>query len=214
MKAQKTNLYKIWNQVPPDYYQQGIKKNLLQKIWHGIKIRTAKKILKSLHFENCLDLGCASGYMISEIAKNYPGKRFVGVDVYGKAINFAKKTYPNIKFIRADILYLPLEDKSFDLIISYETIEHVLDPTKFLKEAKRVLKDDGIFVLAMDSGNWMFKVIWAIWEKTAGKVWGDAHLHPINHSYLEKLVLQSGFNVKSKIFTHFGMEVVLVLVKG
>ena len=213
MSSQNINLYKIWSQVPFDYYQQGVKKNLLQKIWHGQKIRIAKKILATLRFKNCLDLGCASGYMLSEIAKDYPDLDFVGVDVYDKSIEFAKKTYPHIKFITSDVVNLPLKDQSFDLIISYETFEHVLNPVRFLKEVRRVLKDDGTFILAMDSGSWLFRIVWAIWEKTFGKAWESAHLHPINHLYLEKSVKKAGFRVRKKILTHLGMEVVLVLAK-
>lgn len=213
MKPQKSDLYKIWSRVPQDYYQQGVKKNLLQMIWHGNKIRVAENILKELSFKNCLDLGCASGYMLSELAKQFPDKEFTGVDAYDKAVDFAKKAYPEIRFITA-VLGLPLANKSFDLIISYETIEHVQNPALFLKEAKRVLKDEGTFILAMDSGNWLFRIVWAVWEKTFGRVWKEAHLHPINHHHLEKLVKKAGFKVRRKLFTHLGMEVVLVLTKN
>jgi len=47
-------------------------------------------------------------------------------------------------------LSMPFEDKSFDRLVSLDTIEHVKDfegPT-FVKEVSRVLKDDGIAIIA------------------------------------------------------------------
>lgn len=209
----KHKLYSIWSAVPVTYYQSGVRKNLLKKIWHGIKITTAKKILKQEDFESLLDVGCASGYMLSQIQKTFPEKEYSGVDIYDKAIRFAKQKYPSIRFKVASADKLPFEEGEFDLIICYETIEHVEDPTSSLKEMKRVLKKGGLLVLAMDSGNWMFRAIWFVWEKTTGKVWEGAHLHPFNHHELETVVLKSGFKIKDKIFSHLGMEVVFVLKK-
>ncbi len=212
-KLTKNNLYKIWNKVPKDYYQKGVQNNLLQKIWHKNKIEQAKKIIKNLPFHKCLDVGCASGYMISEIAAMYTNATFFGVDVYDKAIKYAKIKYPHIKFYLSPAEKMPFKNNSFDLIISYETIEHVENPEGFLLEIKRILKKNGIFILAMDSGNLLFKVVWYFWENTTGKVWQGAHLNAYHHAQLEKLVKDLGFKVQKKIFTHFGMEVVLVLKK-
>lgn len=207
------SLYKIWSQVPKDYYQKGIKKNLLQRIWHRNKIKHAKKIIQNLSFNQCLDVGCASGYMISEIAAEYPKATFFGVDVYDKAIKYAKIKYPHIKFYRSPAEKMSFKENSFNLIISYETIEHVQNPPAFLLEIKRVLKKDGTFILAMDSGNLLFKIVWYIWENTTGKVWQNAHLNAFHHSQLEKLIKSSGFKIKKKLLTHFSMEVVFILQK-
>lgn len=208
-----SNLYKIWSQVPKDYYQKGIRTNLLQKIWHKNKINNAKQIIQNLVFRKCLDVGCASGYMISEIATEYPKATFFGVDVYDKAIKYARLKYPHIKFYLASAEKMPFKKNSFDLIISYETIEHVQDPQGFLSEIKGMLKKDGTFILAMDSGNLLFKIVWYVWENTTGKVWQGAHLNVFHHTQLEKLVKDLDFKVRKKIFTHFGMEIVLVLKK-
>ena len=42
---------------------------------------------------------------------------------------------------------LPLRDKSFDVVVSVEGIEHLENPHLFLREVNRVLKDDGTFIL-------------------------------------------------------------------
>lgn len=206
-------LYHIWNKVPPDYYQKGVKENYLQWIWHTNKINLARKLIKSVNFKNCLDIGCAAGLMISEICKTYPHAHYFGIDVYDKAIKFAKENYANINFKVASGDKLPFKDESLDLILCFETIEHVEDPKTCLLEIKRVLKRKGTFILTMDSGNILFRIVWWFWVRTTGRVWQDAHIHPFHHSQLEELIVDSGFKIKKKILSFLGMEVTFVLNK-
>lgn len=208
------HLYKVWNQVPVSYYQQGVKKNLFQYLWHTHKINLAKRILSQLKFSNCLDVGCASGYMISRIYSIFPKAKYFGIDIYENAIDYAKKTYPDIDFKLASADKLPFKDNSFDVILFYETIEHVENPNNCLMEIKRVLKKRGTLILTMDSGSLLFRLVWFVWENTKGKIWKGAHLHPFHHSQLEKLIQNSGFKIRNKIFSFFGMEVTFVLGKS
>lgn len=212
MKTSK-KLPDIWKQAPPDYYDQGIKSNLLQYLWHTQKIRTLKKIIIKKNYPKILDIGCASGLMTNKIASFFPESKVVGVDIYSNAIDFAKSKYPQISFNIADIHKLPFASGSFDLIICCETIEHVLNPKKALSEIYRVIKKDGIVIIAMDSGNLLFRLIWWFWEKTKGKVWQGAHLHPFHHLELEEVIQSAGFKIKRKHFSHLGMEVSFVLWK-
>lgn len=209
----KHQLYNIWNKVPVNYYQVGVKNNFFQRLWHGAKINLAKKIIKDSQFQNCLDVGSASGFMVSEISKDHPGKIFFGIDVYDKAIKFAKKRYPNIKFQVATAEKLPFKNGSFDLILCFETIEHIENPQIALEEMKRVLKKGGTAIVTMDSGSILFRVVWWVWEKTKGRVWQGAHLHPFHHKQLQKMIEQNGFRVRKKIFSFLGMEVTFILNK-
>jgi len=206
-------LYKTWDKVPVNYYQDGVKNNFFQWLWHSHKITLAKKIIKNLNFKNCLDVGCASGFMIGEIAKVYPDSSFFGIDVYDKAIISAKKAYPNIRFKIASAQKLPFKNNFFDLILFYETIEHVENPSQCLEEIKRVLNNKGSLILTMDSGSLLFRIVWFFWENTKGKVWKNAHLHPFHHEQLEKLIMDANFKIRRKLFSFLRMEVTFVLTK-
>lgn len=206
-------LYEIWDKVPVTYYQKGTKSNMLQKIWHGIKVKQAREIISKGDFKNGLDVGCASGYMTSLLSQSFPQVNFSGIDVYDKAISFAKKNYPNISFKVAPAEKIPFKDNFFDLVVCYETIEHVEDPLKSLQEIRRVLRKDGVGIISMDSGNWLFRMVWFVWEKTKGKVWEGAHLHPFHHTQLGEMIIKSKLKIKEKIFTHLGMEVTFVVSK-
>ncbi len=92
-----------------------------------------------------LDISCGSGYGTQFLAL-HGAIEVVGVDVDEASINFASKFYahPNVQHIQSDAHYVrQLEDASFDLIVSFETIEHLQRPRQFLAEVRRLLKPNG-----------------------------------------------------------------------
>ncbi len=95
-----------------------------------------------------LDIAAGSGYGTNLLAQK--AKKAYGVDVSPDAIKYAKENYgaKNIEFLVGDAEEIPLPDKSVDLVISFETIEHVKNYEKFLKEISRVLKEDGIAIIS------------------------------------------------------------------
>src|SRR3989344_6007770 len=89
------SLSPIQAQVPVDYYDQGIAKNLLQRLWHTQKLKQVIKLLPR-NAKNILDVGCSSAVLTAEIAKHLPKSKITGIDSYKKAIDFAKVKYPHI----------------------------------------------------------------------------------------------------------------------
>lgn len=214
MKINRRKLQAIWQKVPPDYYQKGITQNPFQWLWHTLKIKSFCKLTQHIKFSSVLDVGCAGGFMADKISKLFPESKVTGVDVYPTAVKFAKIRYPHINFLVTDAHKLLFNKNSFDLVICYETIEHVVNPKKILQEIKRVTKQDGTVIIAMDSGNLLFRIIWPVWERTFGKVWQGAHLHPFHHTTLEQVIKKAGFYIVKKHFSHLGMEVSFLLKKN
>lgn len=95
-----------------------------------------------------LDIASGSGYGTKIIAKN--AVKVFGVDVSDEAISYAKAHFAaeNIEYIKSDGKIIPLDDASVDVVVSFETIEHIKDYNFFMKEIKRVLKKDGLLVLS------------------------------------------------------------------
>lgn len=97
-----------------------------------------------------LDISCGTGYGTQFMAQQGAAE-VVGVDVDESAVNFASKfhAHPHAKFIQSDAHYVQqLEDASFDVIVSFETLEHLPNPRKFLVELKRLLKPEGQLFLS------------------------------------------------------------------
>jgi SAM-dependent methyltransferase len=93
-----------------------------------------------------LDAGAGEGYGVAMIGAAGAAS-VVGVDIDDEAVAHAKETY-GAEFIQGDITALPFPDKSFDLVVCFETIEHVSDPATALMEFRRVLSDDGLLIIS------------------------------------------------------------------
>jgi SAM-dependent methyltransferase len=95
-----------------------------------------------------LDAGCGVGYGTAYLAE--VATRVVGVDVSEEAIAYARARYarPNVEFRRGDVLELDLPDASFDVVCSFETIEHLSDRERYLGHLVRVLRKAGLLVVS------------------------------------------------------------------
>jgi len=97
-----------------------------------------------------VDAACGEGYGSYLLAHH--AALVHGVDISEEAIYHAKDKYnrTNLTFVVDSIASLPFENNSIDVLISFETIEHVNEQLQstFLNEIKRVLKHDGILVMS------------------------------------------------------------------
>ncbi|WP_459555470.1 methyltransferase domain-containing protein [Lacunimicrobium album] len=109
--------------------------------------RYATAVAWSQH-KDILDLACGDGYGANLLAAN--ARSVIGIDIDPETIHHAQKRYqhPNLRFLTADCRELPLDDASFDLIVSFETIEHIHDQEKFIREMRRVLRPDGVLLIS------------------------------------------------------------------
>jgi SAM-dependent methyltransferase len=95
-----------------------------------------------------LDYGCGSGYGSAEIAAD--AAQVTGVDVSHEAIEHARTHFsaPRLEFAPIEAERpLPFPDHSFDTVLSFQVIEHVRDPARYLSEVRRVLRPGGHLVL-------------------------------------------------------------------
>lgn len=202
----------VIEQVPVDYYQRGIKKNLLQRIWHTNKLKVILQLMPVVP-KKVLDVGCASGWFVSKIADEFPSAQCYGIDIYGRAIEYGKKMYPKIQFFVADAHKLPFKNRAFDVVICTEVLEHVANPKDVVLEIRRVLKDKGVGIIELDSGSILFTLLWFIWRKFKGRVWNDAHLRRFSITNLECYMSSCQFKVIKKKAFNMGMAVAFLIEK-
>jgi ubiquinone/menaquinone biosynthesis C-methylase UbiE len=95
-----------------------------------------------------LDIASGSGYGTQIIAKN--AKKVYGVDINQDAVAYAKENYQsaNIEYLVGNGESIPLDDHSIDIVVTFETIEHIPNYKKFIDEVKRVLKPDGLALIS------------------------------------------------------------------
>jgi ubiquinone/menaquinone biosynthesis C-methylase UbiE len=96
-----------------------------------------------------LDVACGEGYGSALLSRT--AAEVSGVDISNEAIAHATAEYltqKNLKFIEASCTQLPFADHSFDVVVSFETIEHITEHDAFLDEIKRVLTVDGLLIIS------------------------------------------------------------------
>ncbi len=113
---------------------------------------------RSIGFENVLDVGCGSGVFLLML-----GKRAAGLD-RPTEVEVCKQR--GIEGYPIDLQWgrFPFPDCSFDLITCLEVIEHLEKPSLMLSEVRRVLKNQGSFVLSFPNAR---SLLW----RSAGLLW-------------------------------------------
>src|SRR5438093_4899602 len=116
-----------------------------------IKYEHLHRYALSLSFvagKSVLDIASGEGYGAALLASK--AQSVTGVDIDPESIKHAKHTYyaSNLSFVVGSCDSVPLPGASFDVVTSFETIEHHDKHEEMLGEIKRVLKPDGILIIS------------------------------------------------------------------
>ncbi len=98
-----------------------------------------------------LDVGCGPGSITVDLASRVG--RVIGVDLAEGVLKEARERaegVANVSFQAADVYDLPFEDGAFDVVHAHQTLQHLADPVRALREMRRVCRPGGI-VAARDS---------------------------------------------------------------
>ncbi|TWC34969.1 GT2 family glycosyltransferase [Pseudomonas sp. SJZ079] len=98
--------------------------------------------------KDVLDVACGEGYGSFSIAS--VARSVVGVDISDETIKHASVTYQqsNLTFCQGSAVALQFADASFDVVVSFETIEHLAEQAQMLMEINRVLRPGGVLVIS------------------------------------------------------------------
>ena len=129
-----------------------------------------------------LDIGCGIGILLEKLKREKQCECH-GVDVSQYAINIIRQygmngevsTLPNI----------PFKDKTFDTVTATEVIEHIKEVQDAIKEAFRVLKNDGIFIVSVP-------------DDCLGFEQEDEHFHKFTKENLKDLLYTFGNIIELK----------------
>ncbi len=118
-----------------------------REIWYEHYHRYAMA-LSWVEGKNVLDAACGEGYGSHLLATQ--AQSVIGVDISNQAIQHANRQYSesNLNFIQSDVLQMDFEDGTFDVVVSFETLEHLAEHEALIKDFKRVLKPDGVLIIS------------------------------------------------------------------
>lgn len=131
-----------------------------------------------------LDFGCGTGYGSQILSRN--SESVVGIDISSDAIQYARDNYSGttLNFEILDQAILPFSDSAFDLITSFQVIEHIEDADSYLSEMKRVLKPGGKLLLSTPDKKTRLFLLQRPW----------------NYYHINEYSIKTLFNLLSKYF--------------
>jgi SAM-dependent methyltransferase len=137
-----------------------------------------------------LDAGCGTGYGSAE----FHARAIAAVDLSPEAVAHAAAHYarPNALFAAATCAALPFADATFDLVVSFEVIEHLPDYRALLSEARRVLKPGGLFLVSTPNRDY--------YAESRAEA-GPNPFHVREFDYAEFTQILSGFFPHAEIWT-------------
>ena len=136
-----------------------------------------------------LDIGCAMGGFLEYLYANGI-KNLFGIDTTLKYVNYAKhKGNCHIKVGSAESI--PFDDSSFNLLVMDQVLEHLVDPVKAFREAKRVLVEGGLFCIGVPDAlryqkTYFFDFFWFLMRE---------HIQHFDLAHLKLLAGRAGFEL-------------------
>lgn len=133
--------------------------------------------------KDVLEVACGAGLGLGFLTQK--ANRVVGGDYTDNLVKVAKNYYrERLPVLRLDAHGLPFRNECFDVVILYEAIYYLTEPEKFFREAQRVLRKEGVLLIA-----------------TVNKDWSEFNPSPLSTSYfsvpaLSELLQKNGFKVE------------------
>ena len=138
-------------------------------------------LLASLHGK-VLDIGGSAGTLHEELVKRFPSEKIISLDI--------ELLHVRTNMVIGDGQQMPFKSKSFNSILAGETIEHIADYRKFLRECWRVLDDNGVLALSTPNVESWFNRITHSYHM-------PLHVSLFSVEQLKKVLHEEGFSVQS-----------------
>lgn len=139
------SLFETLFQIEPSHFWFRSRNNLL--------IQSLKKYFPAA--QNFCEIGCGTGYVLQAISAENPRMAVTGSEIYLSALDYAIKRIPHANLIQADICRFPYESE-FDVIGSFDVLEHIDNDTLALQNINKALKNNGGLILTVPQHKWLW----------------------------------------------------------
>jgi len=160
----------------------------LFRFFRAFKVFTLYPGAKSI-----LDIGSGRGFMLYYLKKCYRFKRTAGTQISENAFEFSKHKL-GLEIYNKDLLELPFENDSFNIVTMWHVLEHVAKPEEYISKIFDILGDDGRLIIEVPNFN--------SWSRAmTGKYWLgldlDYHITFFTPESLSSLLKKYKFKIKT-----------------
>ncbi len=144
---------------------------------------------------NLLEIGCAYGFFLDLAQANYDTE---GIDINENACMYAKENL-KLNVICGDFMETDFSKNSYDIIVSWATLEHMSEPNLYIEKISSLLKKGGIFCFSTID-------IKALLPRLQRNKWRQIH-SPTHLSYFSKktlFLLLNKYGLKPIYSKHMG----------
>lgn len=137
-----------------------------------------------------LDIGCGNGRYLLTLKKQ--GWQTYGIEQSPKSSKYARDVL-HLEVNTGDLLDSKYQAEFFDVITMWHSLEHLYEPILTLKEAKRILKDDGLLIIAVPNvDSFAAKVFKKYWYQLEIPI----HLIAFTPDSITRMLDAAGFKAK------------------
>jgi len=149
-----------------------------------------------------LDVGCSSGYLARPLVER--GCTVVGIESDPEAAAAARSVCEEVLVGDVEVMALPFENGSFDVVLCGDLIEHLREPEHLLARMRPYLRDRGRLVLSTPNvANWVMRLslLAGSWRYTERGILDRTHLHLFTRKTLVETLSRAGYAIVEFDFT-------------
>jgi len=177
--------------VPTPYIESD---SYLYKIKRSLTYRFSNNAIKRFFNKedkiSVLEIGTGSGFFLSFIHDEFPNASLSGIEYDPRLLAVTKSRAPFAKCMNGNAELFDFGDEKFDVIVSFQVIEHLYAPKEMLKRVYSHLKPNGVFVVTTPNLD-------GLGARIMGGKWHghrDDHVSLKGYSQWKSLLLESGFS--------------------
>jgi SAM-dependent methyltransferase len=145
-----------------------------------------------------VELGSGTGRLLADLAADFPGTEFVGLDIESTMVEYAQGRYrlPNVRYAQSDVVSdggLPRAE----FVYSIDVLHHVHEPLPFFEAVRGMLEPGGVW-LAIEPNIFHPYIFW-LQERMRRNGFDEDHFRPWAS---EPLLREAGFRVESRSYRY------------
>jgi SAM-dependent methyltransferase len=178
-------------EIPSPYIEnKGGLYRLKRKLTYGFAFRLLNKYLSRGLDMEVLEIGTGSGFFLDFAHVYFPNACFSGVEYDERLLSESASRAPHARLVQGNAENFDLGQGQFDLVVSFQVIEHLYNPSAMLENVRAHLKPGGIFLVTTPN----LSGLGARWMEDKWHGYREDHVSLKGKDEWDRLIVSHGFS--------------------